>query len=109
LRDAGRVVEAAIANARATEDMHTAGDTLPGLVWAHRPPDHPAPRSWAEVAPSTPESTALARELKRRGLRFVGPTTVYAMHLLGLRMPPMALPSTHGEAISVDRVPVGGL
>jgi DNA-3-methyladenine glycosylase I len=74
-----RKIEAAIANARATEDMHTAGDTLAGLVWAHRLPDHPAPRSWAEVAPSTPESTALARELKRRGFRFVGPTTVYAM------------------------------
>ena len=74
-----RKVEAAIANARATADMHAAGEMLTALVWAHRPPDRPAPRSWAEVAPSTPESTALARELKRRGFRFVGPTTVYAM------------------------------
>ena len=74
-----RKIEAAIANARATADMHAAGYTLASLVWAHRRPDHPAPRSWAEVAPSTPESTALARELKRRGFRFVGPTTVYAM------------------------------
>lgn len=74
-----RKIEAAIANARATADMHAAGETLADLVWAHRPPDRPAPRSWDEVAPSTPESTALARELKRRGFRFVGPTTVYAM------------------------------
>ena len=43
----------------------------------HRP--SPASRSFAEVAPSTPESTGLARELKRRGFRFVGPTTIYAM------------------------------
>ena len=72
-------IEAAIANARAAADMHAAGPALADLVWAHRPPNRPAPRSWAEVAPSTPESAALARELKRRGFRFVGPTTVYAM------------------------------
>jgi DNA-3-methyladenine glycosylase I len=74
-----RKIEAAIANAGATADLHAAGETLAGLVWGHRPPDHPAPRSWADVSASTPESTALARELKRRGFRFVGPTTVYAM------------------------------
>lgn len=74
-----RKIEAAIANARATAEMHAAGETLVDLVWAHRPPDGPAPRSWAEVAPSTPESTALARELKRRGFRLVGATTVHAM------------------------------
>jgi len=74
-----RKIEAAIANARATVAMHAAGETVAGLVWAHRPPARPAPRAWAEVAPSTPESHALARSLKRRGFRFVGPTTVYAM------------------------------
>ena len=74
-----RKIEAGIANARATADMHAAGEALAELVWAHRPPNRPAPRSWAEVAPSTPESAALARELRRRGFRFVGPTTVYAM------------------------------
>jgi DNA-3-methyladenine glycosylase I len=74
-----RKIEAAIANARATVAMHAAGESLAGLVWGHRPRDRPAPRSWAEVAASTPDSTALARELKRRGFRFVGPTTVYAM------------------------------
>ena len=74
-----RKIEAAIANARVTADMHAVGERLASLVWAHRPPDRPAPGSWAEVAPSTAESKALARELKRRGFRFVGPTTVYAM------------------------------
>src|SRR6266511_450979 len=46
----------------------------------HRaPPARPAPASLAELPASTPESAALAAELKRRGFRFVGPTTVYAM------------------------------
>jgi DNA-3-methyladenine glycosylase I len=74
-----RKIVAAIANARATADMHATGEALADVVWSHRPSNRPAPRSWAEVAPSTPESAELARELKRRGFRFVGPTTVYAM------------------------------
>jgi DNA-3-methyladenine glycosylase I len=74
-----RKIEAAIANAGATADLHSAGESLADLIWAHRPPDRPAPRSWDEVASSTLESAGLARELKRRGFRFVGPTTVYAM------------------------------
>jgi DNA-3-methyladenine glycosylase I len=71
-----RKIVAAIANARATADMHATGEALADVIWAHRPSNRPAPRSWAEVAPSTPESAELARELKRRGFRFVGPTTV---------------------------------
>ena len=39
----------------------------------------PAPRTPADVPAVTPESTALAKELKRRGFRFVGPTTAYAL------------------------------
>ena len=74
-----RKIEATIANACATAVMHAAGESLTDLVWAHRAPNRPAPRSWAEVASSTPESAALASELKRRGFRFIGPTTVYAM------------------------------
>jgi DNA-3-methyladenine glycosylase I len=84
LGDAGivrnrRKIDATIANARAVAAMHDAGETLAQLVWAHRPPERPPPRSLADMQPTTPESTALARELKRRGLVFVGPTTVYAM------------------------------
>jgi DNA-3-methyladenine glycosylase I len=84
LGDAGivrnrRKIDATIANARAVAAMHEAGDTLAQLVWAHQPADHSPPRSLADMRPTTPESTALARELKRRGLVFVGPTTVYAM------------------------------
>jgi DNA-3-methyladenine glycosylase I len=70
-------VAAAIANARAMVAM--TDTTLDRLVWAHVPPARPAPASLAELPASTPESAALAAELKRRGFRFVGPTTVYAM------------------------------
>jgi DNA-3-methyladenine glycosylase I len=70
-------IEAAIANGRA---MLALGDTtLDELVWAHAPPPRPAATSPRALPASTPESTALARELKRRGFRFVGATTVYAM------------------------------
>jgi DNA-3-methyladenine glycosylase I len=74
-----RKIEATIANARAVVDMRAAGDSLTELIWSQRPPPAPAPGSFAEVAASTAESAALARELKRRGFRFVGPTTVYAL------------------------------
>ena len=37
-----------------------------------------APRTLDELPAITPESTALSKELKRRGFRFVGPTTAYA-------------------------------
>jgi DNA-3-methyladenine glycosylase I len=69
-------VAAAVANARAMVAM--TDTTLDRLVWAHAPPARPAPGSLAELPASTPESAALAAELKRRGFRFVGPTTVYA-------------------------------
>jgi DNA-3-methyladenine glycosylase I len=49
------------------------------LVWSHRPDPRPRPRTLAEVPAVTPESTALAKDLKRRGFRFVGPTTAYAL------------------------------
>ena len=70
-------IEAAIANAKAATEV----DDLSGLIWSFAPdPDQrPAPRSLAEVPAVTPESTALAKELKRRGFRFVGPTTAYAL------------------------------
>lgn len=73
-------IEATIANARATVALHEAGETLAALLWSFAP-DTPAPppRSLQEMPATTPESKALARELKRRGFRFVGPTTAYAL------------------------------
>jgi DNA-3-methyladenine glycosylase I len=90
LGDAGIVrnrlkVEATIANARATVALRETGPTLDELVWAFAPPARPAPAGLADLPALTPESTALAKELKRHGFRFVGPTTAYAaMQACGL-------------------------
>jgi len=79
-------IEAAIANARATLAVRDDGRTLAELLWAHEPRGRrKAPRGYADVASATAESTALAKELKRYGFRFIGPTTAYAaMQSLGL-------------------------
>jgi DNA-3-methyladenine glycosylase I len=72
-------IEAAIANARALADLHDAGDTLAALVWSARPEtDPPAPAALGDVPAFTDASKSLAKDLKRRGFRFLGPTTVYA-------------------------------
>ena len=69
-------IDAAIANAKATVALRDGPRPLPELIWAHAPAGRrKAPRSWADVAALTPESTALAKELKRNEFRFVGPTT----------------------------------
>jgi DNA-3-methyladenine glycosylase I len=84
LKDAGIVrhrgkIEAAIANARGTLTLREAGTPLEELVWSHRPQKRrAAPKSFKDLAATTPESAALSKELKRAGFRFVGPTTVYA-------------------------------
>lgn len=85
LSDAGivrnlRKIDAAIANARAARDLRARGETLDRLIWsfAPEPGSRPAPRTGAEIPSATPESAALAKELKRRGFVFVGPTTAYA-------------------------------
>jgi DNA-3-methyladenine glycosylase I len=72
-------IRAAIANARAAAAMAEDGEPLAVLIWSLRPSRSGAPRSRGDLPASTPESTALARELKRRGFRFVGPTTAYAL------------------------------
>jgi DNA-3-methyladenine glycosylase I len=88
LGDAGIVrhrgkIEAAIANAKAASALD---GSLAELVWAHAPTGRRrAPRELGEIPPLTPESTALSKELKQRGFRFVGPTTAYAtMQACGL-------------------------
>ena len=72
-------IEAAIANARAARELTAAGGSLAALAWSFAPGRPRKPRRWADVAATTPESKALAKELKRRGFRFVGPTTAYAL------------------------------
>jgi DNA-3-methyladenine glycosylase I len=49
------------------------------LLWSFAPAPRPRPVDTSKVPAVTPESTAMARELKRRGFRFVGPTTAYAL------------------------------
>jgi len=85
LADAGIVrnrakIDAAIANARAAMELRDVGEPLSELVWSFAPGEgRPAPRTFGDVPSKTPQSAALARELKRRGFRFVGPTTAYAL------------------------------
>lgn len=70
-------IEATIANARAVLDLDT---PLTDLLWSFAPTGaREAPRTLGDVAATTPESRAMAKELKRRGFRFVGPTTSYAL------------------------------
>jgi DNA-3-methyladenine glycosylase I len=83
LQDAGIVrhrgkIEAAIANARGTLALREEGTPLTELVWSHRPEPAPPVASIYDLPPTTPESVALSKALKRAGFRFVGPTTVYA-------------------------------
>ena len=91
LADAGIVrhrgkIEAAIANAVAARAMRADGESLAELIWSYAPSGRRrAPRSLEELPPLTPESTALSKDLKKRGFRFVGPTTAYAtMQACGL-------------------------
>jgi DNA-3-methyladenine glycosylase I len=84
MADAGIVrnrakIDAAITNARALRAMEAEGDSLAELLWSFAPGERPAPRTWTDIPAITPESTAMAKELKRRGFRFVGPTTAYAL------------------------------
>jgi DNA-3-methyladenine glycosylase I len=69
-------VEATIANARAAAELDV---DLGELLWSFAPPPRPRPADLSKVPAVTPESTAMAKELKRRGFRFVGPTTAYAL------------------------------
>jgi len=71
-------IEATIANARATVALRESGADLAELVWSYRTRDRPAPKSWDGWQPDLTEATALSKDLKRRGFRFVGPTTVYS-------------------------------
>lgn len=83
LADAGIVrnrskIEATLHNARVLLDLPGG---LSALLWSYAPDParRPRPATRADVPATTAESTAMAKELKKRGLRFVGPTTAYAL------------------------------
>jgi len=87
LKDTGIVrhrgkIEAVINNARCAEEMVKREGSLASFLWRYEP-------ARANAAPQTlsicPESIALSKELKKRGWKFVGPTTIYAfMQAMGL-------------------------
>ena len=80
-------IDAAINNAGATLAVQEQEGSLAALVWSFEPPrrGRPVPGGLGDVPATSPESVALSKELKRRGFRFVGPTTAYAaMQSLGL-------------------------
>lgn len=72
-------IDATLANARVLADWPEG--ELDALIWsfAPDPASRPAPRALSDVPAITPESTALSKALKKRGIRFVGPTTAYAL------------------------------
>lgn len=84
-------VNATIANAAATVALRDEGG-LADFLWSFQPAETPAPLRYADVPTSSPESVALAKALRKKGFRFVGPTTMFALmeavgivdtHLLG--------------------------
>ncbi|MFJ6849767.1 DNA-3-methyladenine glycosylase I [Streptomyces sp. NPDC091271] len=84
LADAGIIrnrakIDATLANAKVLAGWDEG--ELDALIWSHAPDpaSRPAPRALADVPAVTPESTALAKDLKKRSIRFVGPTTAYAL------------------------------
>jgi DNA-3-methyladenine glycosylase I len=80
-------ITAAVTNARAVVALRERdGDgALDRLIWSHQPAPRPAPASLADVPAVTAESIALAKDLRRHGFVFVGPTTAYAtMQAAGL-------------------------
>ena len=73
---------ATIGNARATLHLRESDDVaggLAGLVWSFQPEATPQPHRLSDIPTQSPQSAALSRELKRRGFRFVGPTTMHAL------------------------------
>ncbi|MEV0919558.1 DNA-3-methyladenine glycosylase I [Streptomyces sp. NPDC049967] len=84
LADAGIIrnrakIDATMANAKVLADWQ--GGELDELIWSYAPDPatRPAPRTLGDVPAVTAESTALSKDLKKRGLRFIGPTTAYAL------------------------------
>ncbi|SHE68186.1 DNA-3-methyladenine glycosylase I [Ruegeria intermedia] len=86
LQDAGIIrhrgkIEAVINNARRAQELVAETGSLAAYVWRFEPETPPAP----QTASTSPESVAMSKDLKKRGWKFVGPTTVFAfMQAMGL-------------------------
>lgn len=78
-------IESAINNARRALELKGEFGSLAAYLWPHAPEKVPAPRHLSDLQAATAESTALSRDLKRRGWSFVGPTTMHAfMQAMGM-------------------------
>jgi len=84
IRHRGKI-EATINNARLVVEMQHRGESLAGLIWSYEEPDSTTPESLRDVASQTSQSQKLSKDLRKRGFRFVGPTTAYAaMQAIGV-------------------------
>ena len=84
IRHRGKI-ESAINNARRALELIDEFGSLAAYVWPFAPGPAPAPRGFSDLQAVTPASTALSRDLKRRGWSFVGPTTMHAfMQAMGM-------------------------
>jgi len=94
LEDAGIVrhrgkIESTINNAKRCADLVDEFGSLATFVWRFEPDPRTRPKrvTWdaLRAMPTTAESIALSKELRKRGWTFVGPTTLYAfMQAMGL-------------------------
>lgn len=76
-------IEATINNARRAQELVQETGSLAAYFWRFEPPERED--SGVELASTSPQSIALSKDLKKRGWKFVGPTTVYAfMQAMGL-------------------------
>jgi DNA-3-methyladenine glycosylase I len=76
IRHRGKITSV-ISNAQVTREL---GESLSDLLWSFQPAGgRPRPAQLSDIPAVTAESTALSAELRRRGYRFVGPTTMYAL------------------------------
>lgn len=104
LQDAGIVrhrgkIESTINNARRACELIDKQGSLASYLWKFEPSSQSRPtRITADIVPSsTPESTALSKDLKKQGWTFVGPTTVYAF------MQAMGMVNDHLEGCSIRK------
>jgi DNA-3-methyladenine glycosylase I len=98
-------LEAILQNAKATVGMRDE-TPLPELIWSFRRRNRRAPRNYGEMVSFSPESKELAKELKRRGFAFVGPTTVYStMQAVGVVNDHLAGCFVRAEVEAVRRRP----
>ena len=78
-------IESTINNARRMLELREAFGSLAAYAWSFEPATPHRLTDRSHITPTSPESTALSKDLKRRGWSFVGPTTVYAfMQAMGL-------------------------